>query len=221
MADSTIVTAPSSDSRADAESLILRHGARIDTDPVPLGGGASMQFVYADGSERSDVNDNSLVLRLDLGGRSALLAGDAGGGPRKAPSVPPSPKSVEAILLACCRSELKADVLVVGHHGSMTSSRAAFLDAVGASHFIVSSGPYKYSGTSLPDKEVIAELNRRGNVWRTDLDDPACAKASSKVGQDADKKPGGCHNVVVRFTAAGVNANYAPELLDVKSGASD
>lgn len=207
--------------RAEAESLALRHGARIDTNPVPLGDGASMQFVYVDGSKRSDVNDNSLVLRMDLGGRSALLAGDAGGGPRKVPSVPPSLKSIEATLMACCQKELKADVLVVGHHGSMTSSRAAFLDAVGAYHFIVSSGPYKYSGTSLPDKEVIAELDRRGDVWRTDLDDDACAKASSKVGLDNDEKPGGCHNVAMRFNGAGVSASYVPALLNVSSGASD
>lgn len=195
--------------RVDQEMLVLRHGARIDTDPVTLGAGAAMQFLYTDGSKHSDLNDNSLVVRLDLGPHAALLTGDAGGGSRKPPSVPPSPKSIEAILLSCCTAELKADVLIAGHHGSMTSSRSTFLDAVGAKTFVVSSGPFKYSGTMLPDPEVIAELDRRGDVWRTDVDDAACAANPEKTGPDADKKPGGCNDVVVRFSTDGITADYA------------
>src|SRR3546814_3981510 len=76
---------------------------------------------------------NSVVVRLDLGSRRILLAGDAEGGERKPPSEPPESGSVEAKLIACCAADLKSDVLIVGHHGSLTSSRRAFLDAVGAS----------------------------------------------------------------------------------------
>jgi competence protein ComEC len=100
-------------------------------------------------------------------------------------------------LLTCCASELAAQVLVVGHHGSRTSSRRAFLLAVGASVFVVSSGPKKYSGVTLPDPDVVAELEARGQVFRTDVDDAACAANAAKIGPDADRRPGGCDNVRV------------------------
>ena len=60
---------------------------------------------------------------------------------------------------------------MVGHHGSETSSRQAFLNAVGASTFIVSSGPTKYGSVTLPDAVVISELESRGQVFRTDTND--------------------------------------------------
>jgi competence protein ComEC len=100
-------------------------------------------------------------------------------------------------LLTCCASELAAQVLVVGHHGSCTSSRRAFLDAVGASVFVVSSGPKKYSGLTLPDPDIVAELEARGQVFRTDVDDAACGANPAKIGPDADGQPGGCDNVRV------------------------
>ena len=63
------------------------------------------------------------------------------------------------------REELAAQVLVVGHHGSRTSSRRAFLDAVGASVFVVSSGPKKYRGVVLPDTDVIANSRAEGSCF--------------------------------------------------------
>ena len=57
-------------------------------------------------------------------------------------------------MLKCCSAELKSDVLVVGHHGSKTSSRNAFVLKSGARVFLVSSGPTKYDEVTLPDPEV-------------------------------------------------------------------
>lgn len=194
----------------DAESLALRHGRRIDVDPIQLGAGASMQFLYVDGKTRSDLNDNSLVLRLDLDRHRILLMGDAGGGGRDAPSVAPKPLSVEGVLLGCCRRELRADVVVIGHHGSRTSSRNAFIQATGARTFVVSSGPMAYSGTVLPDADVVAALDGRGTVWRTDRDDAACAASVDKVGEAADGKPGGCDNVRMTLTPERIRTEYWP-----------
>ncbi len=53
----------------------------------------------------------------------------------------PSSSSIEGKLLNCCKEDLKSDILVVGHHGSKTSSRKLFLDAIGAKMFILSSDP--------------------------------------------------------------------------------
>ncbi len=155
-----------------------------------------MVFLHADGSDHgTEFNKNSLVVRLDLGGSRVLLMGDAEAGERANPSEEPHPSSIEGTLLTCCRSALRADVLVVGNHGSMTSSRAAFLDAVGAETFIVSSGSFPYHSVVLPDSEVITELESRGAVFRTDFDDAACRGATAKIGTDGDGKPGGCDNV--------------------------
>ena len=168
-----------------------------------------MTFLYADGSNHSSFNENSLVVRLDLGSYGVLFMGDSEAGGRNLPSTKPKPTSVEGELLACCAAELKANLLVVGHHGSKTSSRAAFLDAIGARLFLVSAGPTKYATVVLPDDEVISELEERGQVLRTDLDDAACAESSEKVGPKADGKPGGCDNILVTISDKGlVGAKY-------------
>lgn len=178
-----------------AVTLPLTLASRIDESPIELGENASMTILHADGAPHPSPNENSLVVRLDLGSTKVLLMGDAEGGGRNSPSVPPSPTSIEGVLVTCCASDLAAHVLVVGHHGSRTSSRRAFLDAVGASTFIVSSGPLKYGNVVLPDDDVIAELDARGDVFRTDVDDAACAINPEKIGPDADGRAGGCDNI--------------------------
>jgi beta-lactamase superfamily II metal-dependent hydrolase len=191
------------------QTVTLSHGARIQNQTVTLGAGASMTFLYADGSKRPDFNQNSLVVRLDLGSHRILLMGDAQAGTRQLPSALPDPNSIEGKLLACCAADLKADVLVVGHHGSKTSSRTKLLDAVGAKVFIVSAGPTKYGSVVLPDKEIITELEKRGDVFRTDLDDDACKTSPDKVGPADDGQPGGCDNILVMVPADGpVSVGY-------------
>lgn len=162
-----------------------------------------MTILYADGAKHSSVNANSLVVRLDLGTTRVLLMGDAEAGGRKDPSVAPTPSSIEGSLLACCVGDLAAGVMVVGHHGSKTSSRKAFLDAVGASVFIVSSGPTKYDSVKLPDPEVMSELMARGQVFRTDVNDQACGQNAAKIGPDHDGEAGGCDNIRVVISQTG------------------
>jgi beta-lactamase superfamily II metal-dependent hydrolase len=183
------------------QTLTLNHGKKITNEKISLGQGASMTFLFVDGSPRSSLNENSLAVRLDLGTHKILLMGDAEAGGRNLPSTVPIGSSIEGKLLACCTEELKADILVVGHHGSKTSSRKKFLDAVGAKTFIVSAGPTKYATVVLPDQEIIAELEKLGQVFRTDLEDASCLMSPDKVGSDSDGKPGGCDNVLVKIPA--------------------
>ncbi|HYC99553.1 MBL fold metallo-hydrolase [Brevundimonas sp.] len=187
----------------------VAQAAQMTGAPVSLGAGARMSVLYRDAHPYSDPNGNSVVVRLDLGGRRVLLTGDAEGGDREPTSTPPRPNSIEGRLLVCCRSDLAADVLVVGHHGSLTSSRDAFLDAVGADFYAVSSGPQAYRGVVLPDREVIDELASRGRVFRTDVDDDACEVATAKIGPDADESPGGCSNILFEISGTGIIASYA------------
>jgi competence protein ComEC len=182
---------------------------QMSAAPVRLGEGVSMSILYRDASKHHDPNENTVVVRLDAAGRRILMAGDAEAGARDDPASVPEPDSIEAKLLGCCAAELRADVLIAGHHGSKTSSRAAFLDAVGAEVYIISSGPFSYSGVVLPDADVVEELERRGRLLRTDKDDEACANDDSKIGLDADESPGGCHNILVTIgSGSSLSAEY-------------
>jgi competence protein ComEC len=168
-----------------------------------------MQFLYADGTAKADPNENSLVVRFTLGNRQILLMGDAPGGSRALPSAPPKAGSIEAKLLQCCTQDLASDVLIVAHHGSKTSSRNAFITAVGASIYAVSAGPKPYSGTVLPDHEIVAALKAKGQLFETDVDDAACATSPNKVGPDNDGSPGGCTSIRISISpSSAITAQY-------------
>ncbi|HWO23632.1 MAG TPA: MBL fold metallo-hydrolase [Kofleriaceae bacterium] len=171
-------------------------------DAVPLGAGARFTILHAEPKPSGNPNGSSLVVRVELGGTRVLLVGDAESGARRDPSEPPA--GLEAYLIAQHAPALRADILQVGHHGSKTSSRRAFLQAVGPKVALVSSGPRQYSGTTLPDPEVIAALGAVGaTILRTDLRDASCP-VTGRIGGDAG--PGGCDTWVVTIDgrAAGV-----------------
>jgi len=192
------------------KEVTLEHGPKLtEKRTIALGEDASMRILYTDGSRGQSFDDNSLVVRLDLAGARILLMGDAGGGRRDDPRVPPSPKSIEGKLLAWNNDEVSADVLVVGNHGSSSGSRVEFLDAVDADIFVVSAGPSPYGDVVLPERAVVDELRSRGVVFRTDFTDATCGVDPSKIGPDADGKPGGCDNVLIEVMAdSAVKADY-------------
>src|SRR3546814_11285772 len=82
-------------------TVSVRQGTMMNAAPVPLGDGARMSFLYRDPKNYADPNGNSVVVRLDLGAKRILLAGDAEGGERELPSEPPQPNRNEAKRLAC------------------------------------------------------------------------------------------------------------------------
>jgi competence protein ComEC len=170
-----------------------------------------MTFLHADGSRHPSPNENSLVVRVDLGSRRVLLMGDAEAGEREdwTDEPAPEPESIEGHLLVCCRAALRADILFAGHHGSRTSSRRTFLDAVDADHYVISSGPVRYGSVTLPDEVIVEELDRRGALLRTDLADAACAANPAKIGPDNDGKAGGCDNIHIAIRPNGqIGASY-------------
>ena len=77
---------------------------------------------------------------------------------------------IERHLLDDHATEIDVDVLQVGHHGSMTSSRGEFLDAAKPDWALIGVGPYKYGSVRLPDVEVIQALEQRNvRILRTDV----------------------------------------------------
>lgn len=100
-------------------------------------------------------NDRSCVLRVATAGARALLTGDI-----EARS--------ESEMLAR-GADLRADLLLVPHHGSRTSSTERFLDAVAPSVALVSSGYRSRFGH--PHASVMARYASRGiALHRTDRD---------------------------------------------------
>jgi competence protein ComEC len=102
-----------------------------------------------------DPNSASAVVRLQFGVARLLLTGDA-------------EADEEAWLLErYAPADLRADVLKVAHHGSTTSSTAAFLDAVRPRVALVSVGATNRYGHPAPP--VMRRLLERGTtVLRTD-----------------------------------------------------
>lgn len=99
---------------------------------------------------RSDVNNNSLVVAVTVGGVRLLLTGDA--------------ETEEQLSLLT--APLHADVLKVAHHGSSYQD-PAFLDAVAPRIALVSVGAGNDYGH--PSPVVLARLTRGGaRVVRTD-----------------------------------------------------
>jgi competence protein ComEC len=98
-------------------------------------------------------NDSSCVLRVEAGSAAALLAGDIGA-------------MIEARLLREQAQRLRADVVVVPHHGSASSSSEGFIAATGARHAIVSAGHRNRFGH--PQAAVVERWQGAGaQVWNT------------------------------------------------------
>ena len=187
-----------------AVTVQMPHAAPIMLQAaIPLGTGATLRFLHATAEKQPSFNENSLVASIDMGRSRLLLMGDGEAGGRRSPTILPVPSSVEGELLACCSDALKADVMIVGHHGSKTSSRTATLDKIQASVFLVSAGPTRYASVTLPDAEIISELQTRGTVLRTDTHDRECRTDPAKIGTDNDNQPGGCENVLVEIDPRG------------------
>jgi competence protein ComEC len=92
--------------------------------------GVDFEFLHplaADYDAPHKPNAVSCVLRVSAGGRVALLTGDI-------------EAAQEARLVAAEGNRLRADVLLVPHHGSKTSSTPAFLDAVAPRWALVQAG---------------------------------------------------------------------------------
>ncbi|RKU02872.1 DNA internalization-related competence protein ComEC/Rec2 [Burkholderia sp. Nafp2/4-1b] len=101
-------------------------------------------------------NERSCVLRIDAGGTSALLTGDI-------------EARAERRLVADARDALAAQILVVPHHGSRTSSVEPFLDSVGPRVAVFPVGYRNRFGH--PHRTVLARYDARGiPLPRTDRD---------------------------------------------------
>ncbi|MFR8044217.1 ComEC/Rec2 family competence protein [Clostridium butyricum] len=117
-------------------------------------GQAKCTILAPNNSTYDDLNNYSIVVKVEFGNNSFLFTGDA-------------EETSEKEMLSKGLN-LKADVLKVGHHGSRTSSSDTFLNAVNAKYAVISVG--KSNDYGHPNSETLARLNsRKVDVYRTDI----------------------------------------------------
>ena len=128
--------------------------------------GASFTVLAPNSAKYDDLNNYSVVIRLVYGATSFLFTGDA-------------QTASEQEMLAKGYN-LKADVLKVGHHGSKTSTSAAFLQAVSPKYAVISAG--KGNDYGLPAPSTVSRLTKAGiKLFRTDENGMVVAQTDGKT----------------------------------------
>ena len=117
--------------------------------------GVTINVLSPDKDLTSDVNENSIVLKITYGDVSYVLTGDA-------------TTATEDYILST-GADISADVLKVGHHGSYSSSSDAFLKKVNPGTYVMSVGGGNEYGH--PHKDALKRLIKYSNIlYRTDID---------------------------------------------------
>lgn len=105
-------------------------------------------------TDYSDVNNASVVVKLQYGNNTFIFTGDA------------EKLSEEEIIKL---GNIKSDVLKVGHHGSNSSTSLEFLKAVSPKYAVITVGEDNKYGH--PSVEVLERLKKQNiKILRTDLD---------------------------------------------------
>jgi competence protein ComEC len=142
--------------------------------------GVSFEVLHpaaADYERERKPNAMSCVLRVQAGAQSILLTGDI-------------EREQEAALVATYGEALRSELLLVPHHGSRTSSSAAFIEAVQPQLALIQAGYHNRFGH--PVAEVLQRYRGRGIALRLS---PACGAWWRDAGADAS---GRCQRDAVR-----------------------
>ena len=117
----------------------------------------------------SELNDYSVVVRVDYGSTSALFTGDA-----------EALSEEEMLSRHALSGKLDCDLLKVGHHGSESSSTKAFLEKVSPNMAIISCGEDNKYGH--PNRKTLDSLNTlKIPYYRTDLEGSILIKSDGKT----------------------------------------
>ena len=117
-------------------------------------GGAYVRIVGPITEDADDLNNTSIVMKLEFGNTSFLFAGDA------------ERDEEQEILNA--GYDISADVLKVGHHGSDSSTSYVWLREIMPKYAVISVG--KGNSYGHPAEDVLSRLRDAGTqVFRTDL----------------------------------------------------
>ncbi len=109
--------------------------------------GVQFQLMKAETGAWSNENNQSCVLKISSGRRSVLLTGDI-------------EREAEASLIAQFPEKLDSVVMIVPHHGSLTSSTEKFLDRVSPDYAVFTTGYQNRFGH--PHAKVVERYQRLG-----------------------------------------------------------
>ena len=116
-------------------------------------GQAKCTILAPNGTKYEDLNNYSIVIKVEFGNNSFLFTGDA--------------EDISEKEMMDKGFDLKADVLKVGHHGSDSSTTREFLNAVNPKYAVISVG--KGNDYGHPATDTIQKLHAKGiNIYRTD-----------------------------------------------------
>ncbi|MBZ4656004.1 MAG: beta-lactamase domain protein [Thermoanaerobacter sp.] len=179
----------------DLLKAISNKGLKI-TSPVPGTkyslGEAEFTILAPNGSSYENVNDYSVVIKLQFGKTSFLLTGDAG-------------VQSEGEMLSK-DFDLKADLLKVGHHGSRYSTSEDFLKVVSPKFAVISVG--KDNSYGHPAEETIKKILDTGiQLYRTDESGTIIATSDGNI-------------IKIDIKASPVKAQAPPQTVTVDKGES-
>lgn len=173
---------------AAVEARGLAYRAAEHGQVYNLDDGAKLEILFPTGAPltgtRSDLNSNSVVMRLTHQGHCMLLVGD---------SEEPTENALISGGLGAC------EVLKVAHHGSNHSTTTRWLDTVKPRVALISVG--EHNRYNHPGHETLARLQAAGvEVHRTDLEGTITVRSSEA----------GLEIVGERSAVAGASAPAAP-----------
>ena len=148
---------PTTSTYAGMLEALADKGVKIT--PAKAGARYSLGDAWVDilgpAGEFEDNNNQSVVCKVTFGSRKFLFMGDA-------------EKEAERALLAA-GTDLSADVLKAGHHGSRSSTTAELLEAVQPTYVLLTCGVDNSYGH--PHAETVARLKEAGvTIYRSDAD---------------------------------------------------
>ncbi|MGB4610367.1 MAG: MBL fold metallo-hydrolase [Saccharofermentanales bacterium] len=133
---------------SEAEVLQPHAGDKYDF------GDASFTIIAPNSDYYEDLNNYSIVLKLEHGQNSFLFTGDI--------------EALSESEIINSKQDITADVLKVAHHGSNTSTSDQFIKLVAPSSAMISCA--KDNAYGYPDLEVLQRLiDNNVNIYRTDL----------------------------------------------------
>ena len=153
---------------------LLEAGTQLDVGGGVLFKVLSPEKPFIKGTD-SDLNNNSIVLKLIYGNFSMLFTGDA-------------EKEAEQRMGKSFAAELKSTVLKAGHHGSSTSSSHGFLKAAEPETVVISLGAnneYHHPHPSVLKRYSQLKLK----VFRTDTDGTVTVSSDGKTYSVTKEKP--------------------------------
>lgn len=147
---------------SDSYRTFLRAAAEIPIREVCRGtratiGEAEICVLSPTADSQTAGNENGLVLRLTVGATRILIMGDSGC------------STEEMLLEQLGAEELRAEILLAGHHGSNTASSSHFLQAVAPEQIMISCG--KGNAYGHPDGRALARMQAIcDRIRRTDVE---------------------------------------------------